>query len=216
MRANDNLAGFGNNADAIVLAGPTHGTLTLLSQNGNFTYTPSANFNGTDTFTYRLRYPTNNFSNAATVTIVVNAVNDAATGVVNRSYTHRRGCAARRSQRPACWRASPIPTAPVTAAVVANAFAPAAGTLSLSAERCASRSRPAAGFSGNATFTYRAVDSGGGQSATATVTITVSSVNDPPVANANSYTTTRRHSRIQRCSARSPRQRHRSRHRVRC
>ncbi len=58
VRSNDNLAGFGNNADAIVLAGPSHGTLTL-GQNGNFTYVPSANFNGTDTFTYRLRYPTN-------------------------------------------------------------------------------------------------------------------------------------------------------------
>ena len=49
VRSNDNLAGLGNNADAIVLAGPSHGTLTL-GQNGNFTYVPSANFNGTDTF----------------------------------------------------------------------------------------------------------------------------------------------------------------------
>ena len=46
VRSNDNLAGLGNNADAIVLAGPSHGTLTL-GQNGNFTYVPSANFNGT-------------------------------------------------------------------------------------------------------------------------------------------------------------------------
>ena len=186
VRSNDNLAGFGNNADAIVLAGPSHGTLTL-GQNGNFTYVPSANFNGTDTFTYRLRYPTNNFSNAATVTIVVNPVNDAPTGVVNRSYTTAEDVPLSIAA-PGVLAGVTDPDGPVTAAVVSNPSA-AAGTLSLSANG-AFTFNPAAGFSGNATFTYRAVDSRGGQSATATVTIAVSSVNDPPVANANSYTTT--------------------------
>ena len=186
VRTNDNLAGFGNNADAIVLAGPSHGTLTL-GQNGNFTYVPSANFNGTDTFTYRLRYPTNNFSNAATVTIVVNPVNDAPTGVVNRSYTTAEDVPLSIAA-PGVLAGVTDPDGPVTAAVVTN-LAASAGTLSLNANG-AFTFNPAAGFSGNATFTYRAVDSRGGQSATATVTIAVSSVNDPPVANANSYATT--------------------------
>src|SRR5262249_29321736 len=50
---------LGNDADvdgdsltAALVAGPTHGMLTL-SSNGSFTYTPAANFNGTDSFTYK-------------------------------------------------------------------------------------------------------------------------------------------------------------------
>src|SRR6185369_13802690 len=54
---------------------PASGSLTL-NANGSFTYTPNANFNGTDSFTYRANDGTVN-SNAATVTITVNAVNDA-------------------------------------------------------------------------------------------------------------------------------------------
>ena len=43
----------GNTADRrAVVAGPSHGTLTL-NANGSFTYTPAANYNGTDSFTYR-------------------------------------------------------------------------------------------------------------------------------------------------------------------
>ena len=37
---------------AIKVSEPSHGTLTL-NPNGSFTYTPVANFNGTDSFTYK-------------------------------------------------------------------------------------------------------------------------------------------------------------------
>ena len=37
---------------AVVDSAPSHGTLTL-NADGSFTYTPAANFNGTDSFTYR-------------------------------------------------------------------------------------------------------------------------------------------------------------------
>ena len=36
----------------MLASGPSHGTLTL-NANGSFTYTPAANFNGSDSFTYR-------------------------------------------------------------------------------------------------------------------------------------------------------------------
>ncbi len=49
---------LGNDADvdsptltAAVVTGPAHGTLTL-NANGSFVYTPTANFNGSDSFTY--------------------------------------------------------------------------------------------------------------------------------------------------------------------
>ena len=54
---------------------PTHGHLVLVSS-GSFSYTPNANFNGVDSFTYKANDGSLD-SNVATVTITVNAVNDA-------------------------------------------------------------------------------------------------------------------------------------------
>ncbi len=57
--------------------GPANGTL-LLNSNGSFTYTPNANYYGTDSFSFLANDGTSN-SNTATVQIVVRAVNDAPT-----------------------------------------------------------------------------------------------------------------------------------------
>src|SRR5207249_1942010 len=46
-----------------------------LNANGSFTYTPAANYNGADSFTYKANDGTLN-SNVATVTITVTSVND--------------------------------------------------------------------------------------------------------------------------------------------
>jgi VCBS repeat-containing protein len=64
-----------NPLTAAVVTGPAHGTLTL-NADGAFAYTPAANYNGPDTFTYRASDGTAQ-SNPATVTITVTAVNDA-------------------------------------------------------------------------------------------------------------------------------------------
>jgi VCBS repeat-containing protein len=63
-----------NTLTAVLVGGPTHGTLTL-DANGSFTYTPDANFNGSDSFTYKVS-DGDLESNVATVTITINAVND--------------------------------------------------------------------------------------------------------------------------------------------
>jgi VCBS repeat-containing protein len=59
---------------------PAHGTLVLNASSGVYTYTPTANFNGTDSFTYRV-VDTDGGVATATVNIVVNAVNDAPNAV---------------------------------------------------------------------------------------------------------------------------------------
>jgi hypothetical protein len=73
---------LGNDSDvgadsltAILVAGPANGTL-VLNSDGSFTYTPDANFNGTDSFTYRA-FDGDDYSNEATVTIAVRSVIDA-------------------------------------------------------------------------------------------------------------------------------------------
>lgn len=55
---------------------PAHGTATVNPSTGAITYTPALNFNGTDTFTYKVNDPAGGFSNAATITITVNPIND--------------------------------------------------------------------------------------------------------------------------------------------
>ena len=51
-----------------------HGTLSL-SANGGYTYTPTANYSGADSFTYRANSGSTP-SNTATVSLTINAVND--------------------------------------------------------------------------------------------------------------------------------------------
>lgn len=60
---------------AVLVSGVANGTLTLGS-NGSFTYTPSANFNGIDSFTYKANNGSLD-SNVVTVSLTVTAVNDA-------------------------------------------------------------------------------------------------------------------------------------------
>ncbi|MBA3958040.1 MAG: tandem-95 repeat protein, partial [Parachlamydiaceae bacterium] len=65
--------------NAILVSGPANGALTLNS-NGSFIYTPYANFNGIDTFSYRVS-DGGISSSIAQATINVTAVNDAPTNI---------------------------------------------------------------------------------------------------------------------------------------
>src|SRR5207249_611980 len=64
---------------AVVVTGPSHGALTL-NANGSFTYTPAANFNGADSFTYKANDGQAD-SNVATVALTISPVNDAPVAV---------------------------------------------------------------------------------------------------------------------------------------
>jgi VCBS repeat-containing protein len=64
----------GDPLTAVKLSDPAHGSLTL-NANGSFVYTPQANYNGPDSFTYAANDGTSN-SSPATVSITVNPVND--------------------------------------------------------------------------------------------------------------------------------------------
>jgi VCBS repeat-containing protein len=65
----------GNALTATLATGPANGVL-VLNANGSFTYTPAANFNGADSFTYRVNDGTVN-GNTAAVALSVTPVNDA-------------------------------------------------------------------------------------------------------------------------------------------
>jgi hypothetical protein len=65
----------GNPLTFSIVTPPAHGTLTGTAP--SLTYRGFLNYNGPDTFTYRVNDGTVNSANVATVTITVNPVNDA-------------------------------------------------------------------------------------------------------------------------------------------
>ena len=65
----------GDALSAVLAAGPANGALTL-NGDGSFDYTPNADFNGSDSFTYVANDGVDD-SNIATVTITIAPVNDA-------------------------------------------------------------------------------------------------------------------------------------------
>ena len=74
--ANDTDPDPGTTLTAVLVSGPSHALSFALNSDGSFNYTPAANFNGSDSFTYKARDNTNLESSAVTVTITVVPVND--------------------------------------------------------------------------------------------------------------------------------------------
>ncbi len=157
-----------------VATGPARGTV-VLSTNGAYVYTPAANFNGTDSFTFTASDGLAT-SAARTVTITVAAANDApvAANVFATGAEDAVGINVTPSS-------SDI-DAGDTATYSVNSQ-PGHGSVSFSGGQFVYV--PALNFNGVDTFTYRVTDSAGASSV-ATATVTVQAVNDAPVAIAGS------------------------------
>ncbi|MCP9273549.1 Ig-like domain-containing protein, partial [Mycolicibacterium arenosum] len=156
---------------------PVHGTLNL-NTNGTFTYTPATNFNGTDTFTYRVTDGAFD-SNPTTVTITVTAVNDIPVANPD-TYMATEDTATSLNVT------SNDVDGDGDLLFIATVSEPAHGTLT---QQIGSLTyTPDAQFNGTDSFTYTVTD-GFGFSNTATVTINVTPVNDAPVANPDEYST---------------------------
>jgi hypothetical protein len=69
--ANDSPGAAGSTFTAVLVAGPTNGTLAL-NANGGFTYTPAPGFAGFDTFTYRVN---DGFATSAPALVVLTNAN---------------------------------------------------------------------------------------------------------------------------------------------
>ncbi|WP_345375540.1 Ig-like domain-containing protein [Frondihabitans cladoniiphilus] len=138
---------------------PSHGTATLAGDKSSVTYTPAANFSGTDSFTYTIADATGQTS---TATATINVTPTAGT----LTTTATAGIA------------DPVPAAQgllsqstgsnLTVAVTTN---PQHGSVTLGTAGAYTYT-PAANFSGTDTFGYTVTDANG-QTATGTVTVTV-------------------------------------------
>ena len=170
------LSGNGSDIDGddltfAVDGDPSDGTLTL-NANGTYSYTPDPDFNGTDSFTYVANDGTTN-SAPATVTITVGPVNDAPVADNDVNSGNEDGGAINGD---VSLNDSDVDEDELTFTLVDDV---GHGDLTLNPNGTYSYV-PGLHFHGVVSFTYRAND-GLLDSATATVTITVASVNDAPI-----------------------------------
>jgi VCBS repeat-containing protein len=159
----------GDPMTVVLVSGPANGTL-VLNANGTFTYTPAANFNGTDSFTYQVNSAGG--SDTATVTITVNPVNDLPVAQ-NDAFTTNEDVAVSGN---VLTNDSDV-EGPLT---VSLATGPANGSLVLNGDGTFTYT-PNANFNGSDSFVYTVTDTNGA-TANATVNLTINSVNDAPVA----------------------------------
>ncbi|MBI1375120.1 MAG: tandem-95 repeat protein, partial [Phycisphaera sp.] len=168
---------------ATLVAGPTHASSFTLYADGTFDYTPNPDFNGGDSFTYTARDTQGGVSGVATVTITVTDINDAPVagddsftvaedGVLNDTVTGND------DDTHAATAVNEGNTPLTNAAVVVDVTN---GTLNLNVDGTFDYT-PDPDFNGADSFTYTIEDALGGVSNVATVTLTVTAVNDAPVA----------------------------------
>ena len=159
----------------ILLSTPAHGTLTGMLP--NLTYTPEANYNGSDSFTFKVSTGTED-SAPATISITITPVNDPPLANPQDVLTAED---------------SPVAVTLTGSDADGDALnysivnAPAHGTLSGTLPNLTYT--PAANYNGPDSFSFK-VNDGIVNSAAATVSISVAAVNDPPTTSSQDVITT--------------------------
>ena len=165
--------------DSLSVSAVTQGAHGAVTNNGgDVTYSPAANFHGTDSFTYTVS-DGHGGTATANVNVTVNSVNDNPVAVADSASTNEDNA--------------------VTIDVVANDTDVDGDSLSLASVGSASHGSvsivsgkavysPAANYNGTDSFGYVVSDGHGGQ-ASGSVSVTINPVNDTPVANSQSVAT---------------------------
>ncbi len=159
---------------------PSHGTVKLTdASKGSYTYTPDHNYVGSDSFTFKASNGRAD-SNAATIGITVKGVNHPPTASDGTLTTDENESAS------GTLKARDPDGDQLTFSIVDE---PQHGSVKLDdATTGAYTYTPSDGYSGSDSFTFKAND-GHADSNVAAISITVTSVNRPPVANDGTLTT---------------------------
>ncbi|MDP3850154.1 MAG: Ig-like domain-containing protein, partial [Luteolibacter sp.] len=184
------LTGSDGDADPLTFAIsdlPTHGSVTLVGTVA--TYTPNANYNGSDSFTFVVNDGMVN-SVETTISITVTPVNDAPLASADTQGTAEdtvlnfaaADLSTNDSPGPADESSQTLTVTTVSAASAQG------GTVSLIEGQISYT--PPTNFNGSDSFTYTIADDGSPvESATGIVNVTVAPVNDAPIANADTQRT---------------------------
>ncbi len=170
----DTLVVFDTDGDTLngitPVTAPVHGTL-VINADGTFSYTPDANYNGTDSFTYRISDGNGGFDEAI-VTLTVNPVNDAPVASNDQLTTPE--------DQPFTGQLPVATDVENDAVTYAKGSNPAHGTVTVNPNGTYVYT-PKPNYNGSDSFTYTVSDGNGGTN-TYTVTVLVMPVNDNPVA----------------------------------
>ncbi len=175
VQAND----FDDDGDSLVITTvttPAHGSVTFTST--YVLYTPALNYYGADSFVYTIS-DGHGGTDTATVTVTVTAVNDPPTAVDDVVTVNEDSSANQMNVRSNDFDVDG------DAITISAATQPVHGSITFSASYV--YYTPTLNYFGSDSFTYT-INDGHGSSDTATVTVTVLSVNDAPVAGDDSVT----------------------------
>jgi len=181
--ANDTIApDTGETLTIISVTQPANGSAAISGGGSNVTFTPAANFFGVTSFTYTIS-DGNGGTDTATIVVTVtptndppDAINDTASVAEDAGPTSLFVLA----------NDSILPDAGETLTVIA-VTQPANGSVAIGPGGTTVTFTPAANFFGTTSFGYQISDGNGGTDS-ATVQVTVTSVNDPPTANDDTRT----------------------------
>jgi hypothetical protein len=156
-------------------AGAANGSVSFDQANGTYTYTPNADFNGTDSFTI-LVSDGNGGTAEQVISVAVTPVNDAPTAPAAGSVSTAEDAASAAT----AIGASDVDGDTLTYAVKAGAGA-ANGTVAFNQAAGTYTYTPNANFNGSDSFTI-VISDGNGGSTEQVVSVTVTPVNDAPTA----------------------------------
>jgi hypothetical protein len=176
LAANDTDNGTLDLTSIIITTQPTNGSV-VVNGDGTVTYTHNGTETTTDTFTYTIEDTQDAVSNEATVTVTVTPVNDAPLAL-NDSGTVTTGG----STLIEVLNNDSDVDGTLDPATVTIVDQPANGTIQIQANGSVFYTHNGSATTSDS-FTYTVKDNSGAPSNTATVNITVSAANAPPVAN---------------------------------
>ncbi|MBF0439762.1 MAG: tandem-95 repeat protein, partial [Magnetococcales bacterium] len=153
-----------------IVTQPTKGSVTITNTaTGAFTYTPTRNANGAESFTFKVNDGSLD-SNSATVNITINPVNDAPTATDDSFSTDEDKAFS------GTLLGTDIENNTLTYSIVTS---PKHGNVAITNGTAAFTYTPAKDYNGTDSFTFK-VNDGTVDSNVATMTITINPVNDPP------------------------------------
>jgi gliding motility-associated-like protein len=176
--ANDTDVDLGNILSLTTVSTPGTGTVSINSDGVSVDYTPSADFNGTEVITYTVSDGTDTATGALTVTVT--SVNDAPEAIADTA-TVSEDAATTSIDVIANDTDEEEDTLTLTLVNTSGT-----GTVSINLDGVSVDYTPSADFNGTEVITYTVSD--GTDTATGTLTVTVTSVNDAPVAVADTAT----------------------------
>ncbi len=173
----DNDTDTENDALTVTAATALHGTV-VINDDGTLTYTPAADYNGPDTISYSID-DGHGGTAGSTVSVTVTAVNDDPVANPDAATTAE--------DTPVTIAVLDNDTDTENDALTVTAATALHGTVAINDDGTLTYT-PAADYNGPDTITY-SIDDGNGGTAESTVAVTVTAVNDAPVAAADAYST---------------------------